>query len=188
MVNGTTCTGLSDTTAGNVTVTVAYLTRFLLPATSVRGAVIFTITEVHWTCGTQLMRMRGLGAGEVTSTLNTPQTSSVVTVATNKKGDDSIIEVDNEAQTGMEHAELLQSVGTGAVTLTEGETDTDAQRLHADHWRRSDGVVAGNAFDPGALAARRQRAGASGSRGRASDLGAARTGRLARRETYDRSA
>jgi hypothetical protein len=115
---GRTCTSLSEGTAGNVTFTGTVLTRFLLPASPLRVALVLTLNEVHESCGTQLLRVKGLLAGETTSALNTALISVVVGFTTNGKGDNAIIEVDNEAQTGMENAILLASIGTGTFTLT----------------------------------------------------------------------
>jgi hypothetical protein len=122
---GRTCTGLSDTVAGTVTVTGTFLTRFLLPVTPLKAAIVLSINEVHLSCGTQLIRVKGSVAGEITTALNTAVTLVTLVLETNGKGDNTIIEVDNEAQTGMESAILLASIGTGAFSLTSQKATVD---------------------------------------------------------------
>jgi hypothetical protein len=73
--------------------------------------------EVHFTCGTSLTILKGCVAGVVSEPYNEAKESATVTFAT-KEGDNEVIKVENEANTGTENCELLASENEGSFKLT----------------------------------------------------------------------
>lgn len=119
---GSTCTGLSDKVPGSITVTGETHFRWNTAKTVV--FILYLLKEVHFSCGTTLIKVKGCVAGEYASSLNTPiKTATVHFVVVT--GDNVPVTVENAANTGTENCELKAEINDTAPTLSsERVTET----------------------------------------------------------------
>jgi hypothetical protein len=100
---GTTCTGLSDTTAANVTTTGTTELRWDTIKTKV--LLLFKLNELHGTCGITLFKEKGCVAGIVEGSANIPLTELRANLTVNER-DNVPVTVENATNTGTENCEL----------------------------------------------------------------------------------
>lgn len=112
---GNTCTGLSDATAGNVTVEGETEIRF--DPTKAKVLSLFKLKEVHLSCGTVLIRVKGCVAGVYTSALNTLLKEMTIELVVSS-GDNVPVVVENASNTGTENCELKAEINGGAPALS----------------------------------------------------------------------
>lgn len=115
---GSTCTGLSATdqkTPGNVTVEGESELRF--DTTKTKVLALFKLSEVHLSCGSILIKVKGCVAGVYTSALNTPLKEATVTL-TVEKGDNVPVLVENKENTGTENCELKAEINDTSPSLS----------------------------------------------------------------------
>jgi hypothetical protein len=128
---GRTCTGLfnsstkeGDLTEGSILATgTAHLRDYKL-GTELRVAGISLMREVHFSCGTLLVVVRGCLAGDITPKEGLTKT---LTATAKKEGaDNTIIKVLNEANTAEENCELASSTDEKAFELSSIESTGEA--------------------------------------------------------------
>jgi hypothetical protein len=104
---GNTCTGLSDGTAGNVTVKGTFHIRWNTPKTV--PLILFLLEEVHLTCGLILIKVKGCVAATLLGTFNSPVATLSADLTVVEK-DNTPITVENETNTGTENCELKAEI------------------------------------------------------------------------------
>jgi hypothetical protein len=117
---GRKCTGLEDTVEGSVLAKGEAHYRFS-PGNVTPVLVSFLLKEVHFSCGTTLVVVKGCVLGVVSEPYNTPVKSSTVTL-TKSGTDNTTVKVENEAGTGSENCELLAAENEKAFSLSAQET------------------------------------------------------------------
>lgn len=117
------CTGLTNGTTGQITVTGSFALRFLAGEVGKESAALaFKITTVHFECGSTLITTSGCVAGGVTP-LN--KNTKTFTVALKQSGGvETLKEVENEANTGSEKC-VLKSVKNTEKENEAGQEQTD---------------------------------------------------------------
>jgi hypothetical protein len=111
---GSTCTGLSDTTSGNVTTTGT--TELRWDTTLTKVLLLFKLNEMHASCGLILMKEKGCVAGQVLATSNTLVKEFAVDLVV-EKADNTPIVVENAADNGTENCELKLEVNDEQAAL-----------------------------------------------------------------------
>jgi hypothetical protein len=124
---GRTCTGLfnsstkeGDLTEGSVLAKGTFHIRDYKLGAELRVTQIALLREVHFSCGTLLVVVRGCVAGDLTPKEGL---TKELTVTLKKEGaDNTIIKVLNEANTAEENCELSSSTDEKAFELSSEET------------------------------------------------------------------
>jgi hypothetical protein len=128
------CTGLSNTTAGEITVKGEYHFRYLLPSPNSGVQLVILIEHVHFSCSIVLVLVLGcvssmnLEKSKGGGVLGEELVKSYFVNFLQEKGDQKPTEIDNEAGTAMEACTLKTMKGTeeyessgqlGSGTVTE---------------------------------------------------------------------
>jgi hypothetical protein len=114
---GGSCTGLNDTKEGSVLVLGTFHVRHYNSGATLLTALIFLLNEVHFTCEGKLILVKGCVAGRVTPEGGGKVKSLTATLEV-EKGDNKIVKVLNESNTGEENCELLASQNAKEFTLS----------------------------------------------------------------------
>jgi hypothetical protein len=117
------CTGLSDTTAGNITVVGTFHIRdakeTVGSVVTLVVAVAFLLSPVHFSCGTTLWLLTGCIAGLLQRPAGKAKELAISIV---KSGtDNKIIKILNEANTAEENCEMKVAINEGSLELTAEE-------------------------------------------------------------------
>jgi hypothetical protein len=114
------CTGLADTTTGNITFPAEYHFRYLLPETNKGVQLLILIEHVHFSCtALALILVSGcVGSMDLENASGSMLQdelvkSFLVLFLQSPKGKQEITSVDNEADTAMETCELLSMKNAG---------------------------------------------------------------------------
>ena len=110
------CTGLSNGTAGEITVNGTFHIRDYKSGTELKTASIQLIAPVHFSCGTVSVVVSGCVAGALTPENTLTKTLSLTLAKTGS--DNNIITVLNEENTANELCQLLAKEGTNATKLS----------------------------------------------------------------------
>jgi hypothetical protein len=122
---GRTCTGLSDKVEGSVLATGTFHIRDYKLGAELRVAQIALLREVHFTCGTLLVVVRGCVAGDLTPKEGL---TKILTVTLKKEANDNtIIKVLNEENTAEENCELTSSTDEKPFELSSEETTQELE-------------------------------------------------------------
>jgi hypothetical protein len=116
-LEGVNCTGLTDKVVGSVLATGTFHVRHYNLNSKLFTAETFLLNELHFECGTVLLRVKGCVAADLTP--NEEKLTEKLTLTFKvEKGDNVPVKVLNEENTGEENCELLSSIGTGAFKLS----------------------------------------------------------------------
>jgi hypothetical protein len=130
---GRSCTGLfnsstkeGDLTEGSILATgTAHLRDYKLGA-ELRVAGISLLREVHFSCGTLLVVVRGCLAGDITPKEGLTKTLTATAKKEAGKNDNTIIKVLNEENTAEENCELTSSTDESTFELSSLESTGEA--------------------------------------------------------------
>jgi hypothetical protein len=123
-LEGVTCTGLTDKVSGSLLMTGTFHVRHYNLNSKLFTAETWLLNELHFECGTVLVRWKGCLAAELTPNEEKLTEKLTLTFKT-EKGDNVPVKVLNEEDTGEENCELLSSLGTGAFKLSAVTQVTD---------------------------------------------------------------
>jgi hypothetical protein len=140
------CTGLSDTTTGNITVNAEYHLRYLLPSPNSGVQLAILLAHVHFSCGIVLVLVLGCVSSmdlekAAGGTLGDELVKSIKVDFLQENGQEKPAEIDNEAGTAMETCVLKVMTGAnvdeeagqqgeGTIEAFKNGTETEVLMMH----------------------------------------------------------